>query len=71
MSWREAAVSVPEELLEIMACPSCRASLQEEGDALVCSGCGLHYPVSEGIPVMLPEAAFRPDQGDGADDEDA
>jgi uncharacterized protein YbaR (Trm112 family) len=63
-------VSVPEELLEIMACPACRASLREEGDALVCAGCGLHYPVSEGIPVMLPETAYRPEEG-GARDDDA
>ena len=54
-------MSVSEELLAIMACPECRAGLVERGDALVCTGCGLHYPVRDGIPVMLSEAAFRPD----------
>lgn len=54
-------MSVPEDLLAIMVCPGCRSSLREEGSALVCTGCGLHYPVEEGIPVMLPEAAYRPE----------
>jgi uncharacterized protein YbaR (Trm112 family) len=52
---------VPEELLEIMACPACRAPLADRGDALVCTGCGLHFPVRDGIPVMLIEEAYRPD----------
>lgn len=51
---------IPEELLAIMACPACRAALEDHGDALVCTGCGLHYPVRDGIPVMLVEEAFRP-----------
>jgi uncharacterized protein YbaR (Trm112 family) len=55
------AVSVSEELLAIMACPDCRGGLKEWGDALVCDECGLHYPVRDGIPIMLPEEAYRPD----------
>jgi uncharacterized protein YbaR (Trm112 family) len=36
----------------------------ERGDTvLVCLKCGLHYPVRDGIPVMLIEEAFRPEQG--------
>ena len=51
---------VPEELLEIMACPACRSPLTDRGDALVCTGCGLPFPVRDGIPVMLVEEAYRP-----------
>ena len=51
---------VPEDLLAIMACPACRGRLVDRGDALACSSCGLHYPVRDGIPIMLPEEAYRP-----------
>lgn len=43
------------ELLEILACPSCRARVEEEGGEVVCSACGRRYPVRDGIPVMLVE----------------
>jgi len=52
-------VSVPEEVMAILVCPECHATLREEGDELVCTGCGLRYPVRDGIPVMLPEEARR------------
>ena len=55
---------VDKELLEILACPSCRGDveLQEGGGAewIVCLECGLRYPVRDGIPVMLVEEATRP-----------
>jgi len=46
-------------LLEIMQCPACGGTLTErmEPPALVCSACGLQYPVRDGIPVMLIEEA--------------
>ncbi|MEU4898776.1 Trm112 family protein [Streptomyces sp. NPDC044780] len=53
-------------LLEILACPACHAPLREEqsGEAseLVCTGegCGLAYPVRDGIPVLLVDEARRP-----------
>jgi uncharacterized protein YbaR (Trm112 family) len=50
---------IPKDLLEIMACPACRAALEDHEDALVCTGCGLHYPVRDGIPVMLVSEAHR------------
>jgi uncharacterized protein YbaR (Trm112 family) len=57
-------VPVDKELLEILACPSCRGDveLQEDGGAewIVCLQCGLRYPVRDGIPVMLVEEATRP-----------
>ena len=54
---------VPEDLLALIVCPGCRTSLEERGGALVCRGCGLHYPVDDGVPIMLPEEAYRPEEG--------
>lgn len=51
-------------LLEILACPECHAPLRPDEDAreLVCTGdgCGLAYPVRDGIPVLLVDEARRP-----------
>ncbi len=50
-------------LLEILACPACHASLRvaEAAEELVCTGCGLAYPVRDDIPVLLVDEARRPD----------
>ena len=50
------------ELLAILACPSCKASVKQQAETLICqnSGCGLQYPIRDGIPVMLIEEAGRP-----------
>jgi uncharacterized protein len=47
-------------LLEILACPACHAELRV--DELVCTGCGLAYPVRDDIPVLLVDEARQPDQ---------
>jgi uncharacterized protein YbaR (Trm112 family) len=57
---------VPEELLEILVCPACHGAVEERGDALVCTACGLHYPVRDGIPYMLEDEAYRPGEESGA-----
>jgi hypothetical protein len=46
-------------LLEILACPACKGSVQynKAKQELVCRGCRLAYPVRDGIPVMLTEEA--------------
>lgn len=51
---------LPEGLLEIMQCPSCGGELVErlQPPSLVCTQCGLRYPVDDGIPVMLVEEAL-------------
>jgi uncharacterized protein len=50
------------ELLEILACPACRSELRpdEVAGELVCTGCGLAYPVRDDIPVLLVEEARTP-----------
>jgi uncharacterized protein YbaR (Trm112 family) len=49
-------------LLAILACPNCRASLRVDDEAgeLVCTGCGLAYPVRDDIPVLLVDEARKP-----------
>jgi uncharacterized protein len=52
-------MALDERLLEILVCPSCHGSLEhkERRHVLVCTGCGLQYPVRDGIPVMLVDEA--------------
>jgi uncharacterized protein YbaR (Trm112 family) len=51
---------IPQELMDILVCPACRGDLREEDPVLVCTECGLRYPVRDGIPIMLVEEATRP-----------
>lgn len=53
---------IDKELLEILACPACKESVKLEGEKIVCqnSGCGLRYPIRDGIPVMLIDEAQKP-----------
>lgn len=62
------------ELLEILVCPGCRKPVvlraPDPGDdaqaRLVCTGCGLRYPVRDEIPIMLIDEA-APAQADSRD----
>ncbi len=47
------------DLIDILACPACKGKLTatEDGAYLLCSPCGLRFPVREGIPVMLLDEA--------------
>ena len=46
-------------LLEILACPTCKGSVQynKAKQELVCPACRIAYPVRDDIPVMLAEEA--------------
>ena len=66
-------MNVDDWLLEILACPRCRASLRadEAASELVCTGCGLAYPVRDDIPVLLVDearetTASAPSDGSGS-----
>lgn len=54
-------MSLDPELLEILACPACKSPVRESGDRIICTkpGCGLKFPVRDGIPVMLVEEAEK------------
>ena len=56
-------MSIDPELLEILACPNCRAAIEyiEAEQVIVCGGCGYRYPVRDGIPVMLIGEAEKPE----------
>jgi len=53
------------DLAAVLVCPVDKAELTEdvEGLQLVCTKCDRHYPVRDGIPIMLI------DQADGGPDE--
>lgn len=46
-------------LLEIVVCPACHGAFRvdEATDELVCTACGLAYPVTDGVPVLLVDEA--------------
>jgi len=64
---------ISSELLDILACPACikektpaasgkrqgELEVVEDGKGLKCFTCGLVYPVTDGIPVMLIGEAKR------------
>ena len=41
--------------LNIIVCPACKSKLVKQPDALVCTkdDCRRHYPIRDGIPIML------------------
>lgn len=47
------------QLLEILVCPRCKGDLEyRPAEAvLVCTACGLVYPIRDGIPVLLIDEA--------------
>ncbi|CBE68611.1 MAG: Trm112 family protein [Candidatus Methylomirabilis oxygeniifera] len=50
---------IDKELLEILACPACKAEvvLDEPAVRIVCTACGRRYPIRDDIPVMLIDEA--------------
>ena len=55
-------MNIDQELLSILACPQCKAPVRLEEGKIVCTaaGCGLRYPIRDGIPVMLIDEAEKP-----------
>ena len=49
------------ELLELVVCPSCKGPLtvDEAAEELLCSRCGLAYPVRDDIPILLVDEARK------------
>jgi uncharacterized protein YbaR (Trm112 family) len=65
------------QLKEILICPHCHSDLEEDEPQakLRCTGCGLAFPVRDGIPVMLIDEAEKPEdfeiRGEGREARDA
>ncbi len=53
---------IDKELLDILACPFCKADVVLETAAdqekIVCTKCKRKYPVRDGIPIMLIDEAI-------------
>ena len=52
-------VVIDKELLEILACPACKAPLafDEPAQKLRCGACKRAYPIRDNIPILLQEEA--------------
>ena len=50
---------IDKDLLEILACPACKSDVQMQDDKIVCTQCGLRYPIKDGIPIMLIDEAEK------------
>jgi len=57
---------VDPELLAILACPLDKHPVTRQGNYLVCGECLRHYPIRDGIPVMLIDEALTPEQAAAA-----
>ena len=62
---RSYPMAISQELLEILACPACKAKVELKPDesGLKCVECKRVYPIRDDIPVMLvDEATIEDDQ---------
>lgn len=52
-------MAISQELLEILACPACKAKVEltPDGSGLKCVECKRVYPIRDDIPVMLVDEA--------------
>jgi len=57
MTAGDGSAGLAPELLAIIVCPACHGELALVESELVCQGCGLAYPVRDGIPVLLVDEA--------------
>lgn len=55
-------MAVDAKLIELLVCPACHGEIDYKArrNLIICTECGLHYPVRDDIPVMLVEEATRP-----------
>jgi len=48
---------IDKELLDILACPACKADVELKDNKIVCKKCGKKYPIKDDIPIMLIDEA--------------
>lgn len=55
-------------LIDLLVCPDCHGEIEykERRQVIICTACGLRYPVRDNIPVMLVEEAERPEGAGGS-----
>jgi uncharacterized protein YbaR (Trm112 family) len=63
---RHDLMAISQELLEILACPACKAKVELTADenGLKCVECKRVYPIRDDIPVMLVDEATVDETGD-------
>ncbi len=63
---RPTSMAISQDLLEILACPACRAKVELKPDrsGLKCVECHRLYPIRDDIPVMLIDEATIEVEGD-------
>jgi uncharacterized protein YbaR (Trm112 family) len=47
-------------ILDQLACPACLGALRLSETHLVCAACARAYPIVDGIPVLIPARAEKP-----------
>ena len=52
-------MSIDPKILAVLACPECRAPLDEINSELLCTKCSLAFPILDGIPVLLIDQARK------------
>ena len=50
---------IDKDLLSILACPACKSDVELREDKVICTQCGLKYPIRDGIPIMLVDEAEK------------
>ena len=56
-------------LLDILACPDCKADVEFKDNKIICKGCGRQYPVKDGIPIMIIDEAEPDNRKTGKKDD--
>ena len=59
---------IDRELLDILACPACKADVKIEEGKIICVKCRRRYPVRDDIPIMLVDEAELPSGSKERDD---
>ncbi len=49
------------ELLNIIACPACKANVVFDKNKIVCLECNRAYPIEDGIPIMMTDEPEKKD----------
>jgi len=49
------------DLIQDLVCPLGKYELKHEGNFLICTYCGVKFPVIDNIPVLLIDDAILPD----------
>lgn len=55
-------MALDQDLIDILVCADCRGEIEykDRRKVIVCTECGLQYPVRDGIPIMLVDEAKKP-----------